>query len=671
VSRFWRGDGRLVGLFSLLVFATLGLGVLVRQTLEGTIRGQLEAVITATLRTTSVAVESHLDELLRAASTLNQDPELRDAADSCAATHTGCGQVTSVLGALVRGGRHAWGGFVAHDGRLVAQAGGRRRDPSPEELQRALRASSGERARLLEAELAPDGGAVLPLVVALGKGGGVLWLDARLAPMERVVRAARTGHSGETYLFDRSGRLLSESRFIAQLHEAGLLSRSQPSAVLTLVLRDPITGAGTDPAQRPLTRSVASAVAGQSGVDLHGYPDYRGVPVVGTWQWLSRYGLGIVTELDVADAYQSLRRINRLFTGVLGLLALALLAAMAAALRARRARARAAQAERRAERFGQYELEQKLGEGGMGVVYLARHALLRRKAAIKLLRPDQVSEEALRRFEIEAQITSTLSHPNTVDIYDYGRSTGGEFYYVMEYLEGLDLQRLVQHFGPLPQARVVHFLRQLCDSLAEAHALGVVHRDVKPANLFACTRGGVADTLKVLDFGIVQVGRAGADGVGTAAYMAPELFESASSVTPRSDLYAVGVVAQFLLTGNTPFGSDATREIVQAQLTRPPRPIALPDDEALDPALAAAVRACLALQPAARPASARSLRTLLDGSAMSGRWTSADAAAWWERHRAALRALGGGEPLSSRQSVVLSIGSSRPGPPDPPHSAGS
>jgi serine/threonine protein kinase len=302
-------------------------------------------------------------------------------------------------------------------------------------------------------------------------------------------------------------------------------------------------------------------------------------------------------------------------------------------------------------------LERKLGEGGMGVVYLARHALLRRKAAIKLLRPDRLSAEARARFEQEAQITSTLTHPNTVEVYDFGRTESGAFYYVMEYLVGIDLQRLAQTFGPLPQARVIHFLRQLCGSLAEAHAAGIVHRDIKPANLFACTRGGQLDTLKVLDFGIVQVERAepireGEALAGTPEYMAPELFESAAEASAQSDLYAVGVVAYFLLTGAPPFSGSATRELCMAHLTQVPEPIELPG-EPLDPTLGSAIRACLAKQPSARPASAASLAHLLERSAIAGAWTQAEAQTWWSQHGEAVAGLRASQAPGSRRSLVV------------------
>ena len=209
-----------------------------------------------------------------------------------------------------------------------------------------------------------------------------------------------------------------------------------------------------------------------------------------------------------------------------------------------------------AERMGQYVLE-KRRRSGMGTVYLARHALLRRPTAIKLLPADKAGAETISRFEREVQNTSMLSHPNTVAIFDYGRTPEGVFYYAMEYLEGVDLQRLVERFGPQSPARVVHILAQICGALAEAHARGLVHRDVKPANAILCERGGVPDTGKVVDFGLVKdMGTrarspAGSDAalqtdintiVGTPADLAPEAIASPDEVDARSEIYAIGAV---------------------------------------------------------------------------------------------------------------------------------
>jgi serine/threonine protein kinase len=213
---------------------------------------------------------------------------------------------------------------------------------------------------------------------------------------------------------------------------------------------------------------------------------------------------------------------------------------------------------RLARRLGQYTLEEKLGEGGMGVVYRARHALLRRPTAVKLLKGERLGEASLRRFEREVLLTASLSHPNTVSVYDFGRTPDGVFYYAMEYLEGLSLEQLVAEEGAQPPGRVVHVLRQVLGALAEAHGVGLVHRDVKPDNVILCERGGLSDVAKVVDFGLVKDLDA-ADAlshegmlVGTPLYLAPEAIRSPDT-DPRADLYSLGAVAYFLLTGKHVF----------------------------------------------------------------------------------------------------------------------
>jgi serine/threonine-protein kinase len=220
---------------------------------------------------------------------------------------------------------------------------------------------------------------------------------------------------------------------------------------------------------------------------------------------------------------------------------------------------------RRARRLGQYTLLAPIGRGGMGIVYLARHALLRRKTVVKLINED-ASPEAVNRFEREVQLTSQLTHPNTIAVYDFGRTAEGTFYYAMEHLEGSDLQRLVSKTGSLPPARVIHILRQVCGALEEAHTAGLIHRDIKPSNLFLCPRRGTADAIKVLDFGLAKELVAGprsvlltlADGViGTPLYMSPELVLPENKPDARSDLYALGAVAYYLLTGTPLFTGNS------------------------------------------------------------------------------------------------------------------
>jgi serine/threonine protein kinase len=303
---------------------------------------------------------------------------------------------------------------------------------------------------------------------------------------------------------------------------------------------------------------------------------------------------------------------------------------------------------REAMQLGQYTLDRKIGEGGMGVVWKARHAMLRRPTAIKLLPPGRAGEHNLARFEREVQLTSVLTHPNTVAIYDYGRTPEGVFYYAMEYLEGLDLQTLVEKDGPQEPGRVIHLLLQICGALEEAHGLGLVHRDVKPANILLCERPGSPDLVKVLDFGLVKqlegtgaidVGRSMAgEVVGTPHYLSPEAVVTPGSVDARSDLYAVGGVAYFLLTGATPFSGRTLVEICGHHLHSAVIPPSQRLGRPVPAALEATVLSCLAKSPDQRPRDAAALRDLLAAAATDHPWSREAAATWWRDKGLLLRA---------------------------------
>ena len=217
--------------------------------------------------------------------------------------------------------------------------------------------------------------------------------------------------------------------------------------------------------------------------------------------------MGLITEVDVAEAFRPLTILQWAFYSIFGLLALSSVAIFVFTLVVARLQRDAQKAAIEAKHLGQYRLEEKIGAGAMGVVYRGHHAMLRRPTAIKLLNVEKVNEASIERFEREVQITSQLNHPNTVAIYDYGRTPEGVFYYAMEYLDGIDLQFLVDRYGPQPEGRVIHILKQMCGSLYEAHSLGLVHRDIKPANVMLNRRGGEADVVKVLDFGLVKAAR--------------------------------------------------------------------------------------------------------------------------------------------------------------------
>jgi serine/threonine-protein kinase len=294
---------------------------------------------------------------------------------------------------------------------------------------------------------------------------------------------------------------------------------------------------------------------------------------------------------------------------------------------------------REAMRLGQYTLERKLGEGGMGMVYRASHAMMRRPTAVKLLPLEKAGRASLARFEREVQQTARLTHPNTITIYDYGRTPDGVFYYAMELLDGASLEAVVELDGPQPPGRVVRVMEMVAGGLAEAHNLGIIHRDIKPANIFLCRQGGEFDIAKVLDFGLVKVveGNEDAnvtrDGVvtGTPQYLAPEALTDPDNIDGRSDLYALGAVGYFLLTGEQVFTGNIV-EICGHHLHTDPIPPSERLGREVPFELEALLMECLAKNPDDRPQSAGEIRTRLAASLEVPRWRQADAEAWWQEH---------------------------------------
>jgi eukaryotic-like serine/threonine-protein kinase len=295
----------------------------------------------------------------------------------------------------------------------------------------------------------------------------------------------------------------------------------------------------------------------------------------------------------------------------------------------------------KAKQMGQYVLKTKIGKGGMGEVYRAEHQLLKRPCAVKLIKPDKVTDpEVLTRFEREVQATAKLTHWNTIEIYDYGRADDGTFYYAMELLPGMNLESLVKFHGPLPAERAVYFLRQVCNALREAHRKGLIHRDIKPANIFASERGGVYDVVKLLDFGLVREQSNKAEDMqltqtgtfsGSPLYMCPEQTKSYHNLDARSDIYSLGAVAYFLVTGRPPFMSDNMWEIIAAHSRDPVAPPseinpAVPQD------LELIINQMLAKMPAHRFQDVDSLEQALAACACAGNWTEAKAAAWWREN---------------------------------------
>ncbi len=294
-----------------------------------------------------------------------------------------------------------------------------------------------------------------------------------------------------------------------------------------------------------------------------------------------------------------------------------------------------------ARQLGQYKLTRRIGAGGMGEVYLAEHQLLKRPCVVKLIRPDKAGNPRnLARFQREVRATAKLSHWNTIEIFDYGCTEDGTFYYVMEYLPGMSLGEIVERFGPMPPERAIYLLEQSCDALSEAHAGGLIHRDIKPANIFAAHRGGIYDVAKLLDFGLVKplveeepVGLTAEGAIaGSPLFMSPEQALGDTQPDARSDIYSLGAVAYFLLTGRPPFQSDKPIKVMFAHAHDPVVPPSAhrPD---LHADLEQVILRCLAKNPSDRFATAVDLRAALTACASAGRWNRAMAAAWWEDRR--------------------------------------
>lgn len=413
-----------------------------------------------------------------------------------------------------------------------------------------------------------------------------------------ILQAARPGETGEAYAFDEQGVILSGAWTgdIAPLH-----------------------------ARRRATE--------REGVVLDPYRSHRGLEAVGAWRWLPEYGLGVAIEIAAAEAYAPLRYLNIAFGVVFGALVIAVAAALAAGLSVLRLRSEMGEARR----LGAYTLEKRIGEGGMAVVYRARHALLKRPCAVKLLRPARATDETIARFEREVQLASQLAHPNTVEIFDYGRTADGHFYYAMEYLDGITAAELVARSGAVPVPRAVHILRQLCAGLAEAHARGLVHRDVKPENIMICRRGGEYDVVKILDFGLVKSITEPHSRdltrtlriLGTPLYMAPERLRNPADVDARADIYAVGAVAFYLLTGRRMFDAVDDLALTTRVLNDEPPRVAAIAVQPVPQELDLLVQACLEKRREDRPQRVTDLVETFEALAQENRWSQREAEVWW------------------------------------------
>lgn len=415
-----------------------------------------------------------------------------------------------------------------------------------------------------------------------------------------------------------------------------------PAAEIACRLRVADPGPGgeggmTAPTQRstfPLTKSVASVTLGDSGVLTTPYRNYAGQDVVGAWRWIEPWNLGIIVEQQADSAFAVANIVWLGFVVLAGLLTLTALT-VAAWL------ARVATAEHAAVHpLSRYELISELGSGGMGVVYRVRHRHLGRDTALKLLHGDRQTKEDRLRFDREARLAASLRSPHAVTIYDYGHSDDGESFCVMELLQGLTLQEVVARSGPQPVGRVLYILSQICEALSEAHVLNLLHRDIKPQNIMLSCDGAVGDWAVVFDFGLAKPLQPAANVYqtsasvwsGTPMYMAPERFRAPSQMDPRSDIYSLGCVAYFLLSGRPPFVESHPESLFAQIISEQPISIGIHRGEEIAPEVHELVFTCMAKAAGDRFGSVAALAQRIDRLRGTYPWTVEQARQWWRDH---------------------------------------
>jgi tRNA A-37 threonylcarbamoyl transferase component Bud32 len=450
-----------------------------------------------------------------------------------------------------------------------------------------------------------------------------------------VLSSLQLGETGDVYAFSTGGWNLSQPRHVASLVEHGWISPDEEASSWFRLVDPGVDLSRSVPvrsrAALPLTESVAAASAGLNGHNDIGYRNYAGVQVLGAWRWIPSLQMGVAVERAHREIFASLASIRQAYYFLLVSLI------FAGGLAWFWARRRLRVGFDSPNTVGPYELVVPLASGGMGTVYRARHSLLKRPAAVKVIRADRLSEDDVLRFDREVRIASKLSSPHTISIFDYGQSDGGQWYFAMELLDGMTLDKVVQRYGPLPAHRVVHIARQICESLHEAHQLGMIHRDIKPQNIMLTQRGLSPDFAVVFDFGLAKPIQPEASlfmtsermWVGTPMYMSPERIRDPKSTDSRSDVYAVGVLMYFLLVGDEPFSAaDPSALFEQIMTVVPPPPsreAKFPVPQSLDDLIAD----CLAKSLEQRPAHVAQLRSSLDAIANEIPWNREEAANWW------------------------------------------
>ncbi|WP_153557234.1 serine/threonine protein kinase [Roseimaritima sediminicola] len=456
-----------------------------------------------------------------------------------------------------------------------------------------------------------------------------------------LLRTFSFERTGGVYAVDDRGRVRSKLPPHQPLAELGLLPPETRSPVKVLRAGDPGQTLRSNPSSMqdrstlPLTIAASRAAAKQNGQTVSAYRDHRGVPVIGAWRWVPELEVGLIVEIEAEEAFAPLHALYRSLWAGSGVL---ILGAGLVSLFLQRQFRPDSPADR--NRFGHYELLDELGSGGMGVVYRARHQLMKRPAALKVIRPDRLDQESTLRFDREVQLAAGLQSPHSVSVFDYGWTNDGRAYCAMQLLDGITIHQAVSRGGKMPPGRVVHILLQICDSLSEAHQLGLVHRDVKPRNIMLAEKGECRDWAVLFDFGLAKPTTTDHElfktqeriWAGTPMFMAPERFRNPTGTDPRSDIYSLGAVGYFMLAGSDPYSEIDPSGLFEVILSStPPRLSKLLEDPELE-SLADTIHACMAKSPERRPQSVAELYEQL--LRLRGRypWTRQQAQAWWQEH---------------------------------------
>jgi len=626
-----RLDRARIALLALLA-AVLGVGLWTYRGVGESLRETRSASLKSLLDTQVEAIERWIAEGRHEAGQLAADPQLRTAIASLAAGASGRGEAERIIARLIE-----TAGAIGMTSARVLDARGALLASSdvpeigqgvPQEFLARLAPAFAGRPIFVP----PRHGGAQPkrtwIVAPVREAGGrIVALIALGSAAEKgfsdLFKAARSGRTGEPFAFDADGWLLSESRHAEELRSRGLAPR--------------LTQTGAEAFTRlALAATGARAGGASTGVLPEPYPNHLGRDSIGAWRWLRDHDIGIGVEMEAAEAYAPLTHLR---TGFF-VLALLIAAVWLSGFLPPKVLAELLRRSGRERQLGPYRLARRIGEGAISNVYLARHRMLKRPAAVKVLKPQASSDEWIARFQREVQLASALGHPNTIRIYDYGIGPDNEFWYAMEYLEGLSLGDLVERYGPVPPSRTAWILRQACASLWEAHSGGIVHRDIKPQNIMLCEIHGERDVVKVLDFGLVKQisGEHTRDLtgtmriLGTPLYMSPERIRHPGDADARSDIYALGAVGFWLLTGKRVFETETEHDLIYQVLHTVP-PLASEVSHFTVPVeLDALIGRCLEKDPDRRPQSMAEVASALDAVLVYQPWTRAQIDAWWEKH---------------------------------------